>query len=156
MFNLRPPFVSALLLAALLTPAAVAGAQKQTARVAHVADGATLDVLFDEKNRMRVHLAGIEIPGEGQAYYLRARQSLIAICGGEMATLEPAGRESNGIMLAQVSCNGKNANAEQVRLGLARVVERQPGSAPELKAAQDEAKAARRGIWAPLPPPEKR
>jgi endonuclease YncB( thermonuclease family) len=149
MSDLAPSFIAAVLLAALLAPAATAGAQKQTSRVAHVADGATLDVLLDERSRMRVRLAGIEIPGEGQAYYLRARQSLIAICGGEMATLDPAGKDPKGVMLAHVSCNGKNANAEQVRLGLARVLERPAQSVPELKTAQDEAKAARRGIWAP-------
>ena len=149
MFNLLSALVAAALFATLLSQAAVAGAQKQAGRVAHVADGASLDVLLDEKSRMRVRLAGIEIPGEGQAYYLRARQSLIAICGGEMATLDPAGKDRKGVMLAHVSCNGKNANAEQVRLGLARVLERQAGTIPELKAAQDEAKAARRGIWAP-------
>jgi endonuclease YncB( thermonuclease family) len=148
-------FVSALILAALLAPSAMGGAQKQTGRVAHVADGANLDVLLDDKTRTRVQLAGIEIPGEGQAYYLRARQSLIAICGGEMATLDPAGRNRNGAVLAHVSCNGKNANVEQVRLGLARVLERQAGNPPALKAAQEEAKAARRGIWAP-PAPQQR
>src|SRR5687767_6850157 len=148
--------ISVLVLAPLLPPPALAGVQKQTGRVAHVADGANLDVLLDDRTRTRVQLAGIEIPGEGQAYYLRARQSLIAICGGEMATLDPAGKDRKGVMLAHVSCNGKNANAEQVRLGLARVLERQAGAVPELKAAQDEAKAARRGIWAPPPPPEKR
>jgi endonuclease YncB( thermonuclease family) len=148
-------FVTAVLVAALAAPAAVAGAPKQTGRVAHVADGASLDVLLDEKSRTRIRLAGIEIPAEGQAYYLRARQSLIAICGGEMATVDPAGNDRKGVMLAHVSCNGKNANAEQVRLGVARVLERQANT-PELKAAQDEAKAARRGIWAPPAPAEAR
>ena len=156
MINLAPSLISAVLLTTLSAPSSGAGAEKQARRVAHVADGASLDVLLDEKSRMRVRLAGIEIPGEGQAYYLRARQSLIAICGGEMATLEPEGKDRQGVMLAQVGCNGKSANAEQVRLGLARVLERKGGSRPELKAAQDEAKAARRGIWAPPAPADKR
>lgn len=148
MFTFVLSLVSSVLLAALLAPTPAAGAQKQTGRVAHVADGATLDVLLDEKTRTRVRLAGIENPGQAQAYYLRARQSLIAICGGELATVEAEGRDRQGIVLAQVRCNGKNANAEQVRLGMARVLEREAGSGPELKAAQDEAKAARRGVWA--------
>jgi endonuclease YncB( thermonuclease family) len=156
MSDLIPSFFSAVLLAALSAPVTVAGAEKQSVRVAHVADGATLEVLLDAKTRKRVRLGGIEIPREGQAYYLRARQSLIAICGGEVATLEHEGSDRQGVMLAQVRCNGKSANAEQVRLGLARVTERNGESTPELKAAENEAKAARRGLWAPSPPSEKR
>jgi len=144
MFDRIRSLISPVLLAALWAPAVVA-AVEDSRRVAHVPDGGSLDVLVDT-NRMRIRLAGIEPPAEGQAYSLRARQSLIAICGGELATLKPAGKDRAGTAIAYVTCNGRDASAEQVRLGLARV---NAGAVPSLRAVEAEAKAARRGIWAP-------
>ena len=148
-------FFSAILAAGLLAGVPVAAAAPDTdwrpGRVTHVADGSTLDILLGAE-RVRIRLAGIEVPAEGQAYSLRARQSLIAICGGEAARVKTAGKDRSGAVLAQVTCNGRDANAEQVRLGLART---SSGAAPPVRHAEDEAKAARRGIWAP-PAPQQR
>lgn len=144
MFDRIPSLISAVLLGALWAPAAIA-ATDESRRVAHVPDGGSLDLLV-ETNRMRVRLAGIDPPAEGQAYSLRARQSLIAICGGELATLKSAGKDRKGVPLAYVTCNGRDANAEQVRLGLAKV---NATATASLRTVEAEAKAARRGIWAP-------
>ena len=149
MISFFPAIISAALLAALPAAAAVPAPDDKAGRVLHVTDGGTLEVLIGTA-RVRVRLAGIEVPAEGQAYSLRARQSLIAICGGESATVKTAGKDRKGVVLAYVTCNGREANAEQVRLGLARMT---TGAASSVRHAEDEAKAARRGIWAPTPQP---
>jgi micrococcal nuclease len=148
MLNSSSSIVSAMLLAALVWPGA-GRAEAVTGRVTHVLDGDTLDVMVNGK-RVRLRLAGIEAPRTGQAYSLRSRQSLIALCGGEMAAVDRAGKDRSGLVLAQVRCNGIDASGEQVRLGMARISSR-PGHADStLDALERDARTARRGLWAAL------
>ena len=87
-------------------------------RVIHVVDGDTLVVRLEQK-RITVRLVEIDAPEHGQGPYgLRSRQSLIAIGGGELASIDSKGRDRNGRVLARVTCNGTDANAEQVRRGM--------------------------------------
>ena len=130
------------------------GAEHRWGRVVHVVDGDTLDILLSGK-RLRVHLAEIDAPEQGQADGIRSRQSLVQICGGELASLETKGQDRNGRVLARVTCNGADANAEQVRRGMAWVFDLDSKPDSQLHAIQDEARAARRGLWArkdPVPP----
>jgi endonuclease YncB( thermonuclease family) len=126
-------------------------AEAITARVAHVVDGDTLDVLLQGK-RLRVRLVDIDAPEQKQPDGLRSRQSLIQICAGEIATLESRGRDRNGRMLAHVVCDTTDANAEQVRRGMAWVFERYAAPDSPLYRVQNEARAARRGLWSEAAP----
>lgn len=137
----------ALSLAALLLCAPAVAAERQVGRVSHVVDGDTLDVLVRDK-RVRVRVLHIDAPEQRQAYGLRARQSLIQICGGEMATVDARGTDRNRRALAYVSCNATDAGTEQVRRGMAWVFERYAPADSPLYAVQAEAQAARRGLWA--------
>ena len=83
-------------------------------------DGDTLDVLVQGR-RIRVRLVEIDAPEQDQMGGIRSRQSLISICSGELASVEPTGKDRNGRVLARVICNGTDANAEQVRRGMAWV-----------------------------------
>lgn len=51
-------------------------------------------------------------------------------------------------MLAHVRCNGTDAGAEQVRQGMAWVFVRYAPASSPLYAIEQEARAARRGLWA--------
>ena len=135
----------ALLLWGLQSFAANSSAQQQTGRVMHVIDGDTLEVLLDHR-RVRLGLAGIYAPRAGGPDGLRARQSLVAVCGGELAEVSRVVREKDGRIRAKVVCNGTDAAAEQVRLGMASVFETDP-SARSLLALQQQAQTARRGLW---------
>ena len=139
----------AALAAALASPPAP-GAQALTGRVTQVIDGDTLDVMVEGK-RLRVRLAGIDAPRGPQAYSVRSRQSLIAICGGEVAAIESAAKQRSGVMSARVGCNGVDAAREQVRRGMARVPERHATADPALQALETEARTASRGLWATAP-----
>lgn len=141
---------SAALLAALLTVSAPAvpakGVERLSGRVAHVVDGDTLDVVLKGK-RTRVRLADVEAPKTGSPNALRSRQSLVAICGGEVAAVELLGPDAGGLARARVYCGGLDANGEQIRRGMARVSDRRPDADAALLALEREAKAASRGIW---------
>ena len=99
------------------------------------------------KQRMRIRLIDIEAPEQGRPYGLRSRQSLIQICLGEIALLESKGKDRDGRAVARVLCNGTDASAEQVKRGMAWILERYSTPDPALHAVQDEARAARRGLW---------
>ena len=131
-----------------------AAPETRAGRVTHVIDGATVELLVDSR-RMRVRLAGIVAPPPGKTYALRSRQSLVQICGGEIAAVEPKGNDRAGTMLATVRCNGTDANAEQVRRGFAQA---SGAEAPDarLEAVEAEARAAHRGLWSVQTPPPPR
>ena len=130
-------------LAVLAAAAPLSAAELRVGRVTHVIDGESLEVLMGAR-RLRVRLAGIEAAPEGHAFGLRARQSLVQICGGEVATIETHTRNAKGVAVARVTCSGTDAGAEQVRRGFARVSDR---DAPALVAIESQARAAHRGLW---------
>jgi endonuclease YncB( thermonuclease family) len=127
-----------------VAPAArAASSEARVGRIAHVVDGDTMDILLNER-RVRVRLAGIQAPTRGKFDSLRSRQSLVQLCGGEIAAIEAKGRARGGLMLARVTCAGTDAAAEQVRRGMAAA---SADAGAELHAVEKEARAARRGVW---------
>ena len=137
-------------LAALLLTISVQAATLD-GRVAHVVDGDTLDVIVEEK-RIRVRIFDIDAPEQKKPYGHRSRQSLFAICGGESAQIEGDKQDRNGRMLPHVRGDGTDAGAEQLRRGMAWVFGRYAPAGSPLYAIEQEARAARRGLWATIGP----
>ena len=124
------------------------------AKVIHVADGDSIVVILAER-RVGVRLLEIDAPERRQPYGNVSRDSLTQLCAGEIATIEAHGKDRYGRTLARVSCRGIDAGTAQVKAGLAHVFERYAAADSPLYALQDEARAARRGVWSqagPLPP----
>ena len=124
-----------------------------TGKVVSVADGDTITVLR-EREQVRVRLVEIDAPENAQAFGSRSRQSLSDLCFNKTAKLENKGKDRYGRTLARVICDGADANAEQVRRGMAWVYDRYVTDRG-LYSIQDEARAAKRGLWAdvrPVPP----
>ena len=148
-----PKPLSAFLLAAGLMLALNAHADF-TGRVVNVADGDTITVLRD-RTQVKVRLLEIDAPEKAQAFGSKSKESLSEICFGKTAKLEGDSKDQYGRTLARVYCDGIDANAEQVRRGMAWVyVQYAPKGSP-LYAVQVDTKYARRGLWAdndPVPP----
>ncbi len=145
----RPPtaFLLALLLAAFPSYAGLSG------RVVSIRDGDTLTVLIDSRP-LRVRLSEIDAPELAQPFGTRSRQSLSDLCFGKPAEINIRGRDRYKRTIAQVSCAGTDANTEQVRRGYAWTYTRYARRDSPLHALQEQAQAARRGLWAgPLPIP---
>jgi endonuclease YncB( thermonuclease family) len=144
-------FLAALACAAL---ALAAGACADfDGRVVAVADGDTLTVLHDHR-QIRIRLTEIDAPEKAQAFGNSSRQSLSDLCFGRNATLADKGKDRYGRTLARVHCGEVDANAEQVRRGMAWVYDRYVTDRG-LYRLQDEARAGHRGLWtdaAPVPP----
>ena len=138
----------------LLAAALPAGADIPV-RVVAVHDGDTLTVLTDGRRRVRVRLTDIDAPELGQPFGKRAKASLSDLCFGKAAEMEVRGRDRYERTLARVKCSGRDANAEQVRLGYAWVYTRYAPADSPLYALQRDARTARRGLWIdrdPMPP----
>lgn len=144
--------LTALLPAVLLT--AIPARADAPARVVAVHDGDTVTVLSDRR-RLRIRLTDIDAPELGQPFGKRSKSALSELCFGRTAGLEIRGRDRYGRTLARLSCDGVDANAEQVRRGYAWVFTRYARADSPLYALQLDAQATRRGLWTdrvPTPP----
>lgn len=138
----------------LLLIAFLAGCASPVHRIVRVADGDTVTAMKDGAE-VKIRLVEIDAPEKAQAYGAASTQSLTELCLNKVANLEEQGKDRYGRTLARVHCDGIDANAEQVRLGMAWVYRRYTSKDSPLYAVEDEAKAARRGLWAdaePVPP----
>ena len=138
----------------LLLCTTLANAADFTGKVVSVADGDTLTVLLN-REQVFIRLAKIDAPEKAQPYGNRSRQSLSDLCHGKAATVQDEGKDRYGRTIGTVNCAGIDANAEQVRRGMAWVYDRFARPDSPLYALQDQARAARSGLWAdpkPVPP----
>ena len=135
--------------------ASKAGAASElVGRVVAIADGDTLTVLVT-RQQIKVRLTDIDAPERKQPFGTRSRQSLADMCAGKDARIAEQGKDRYGRTLGRVSCAGVDANAEQVRRGMAWVYVRYAPKDSPLYVVEAEARAARRGLWQdarPVPP----
>lgn len=122
-------------------------------RVTGVADGDTFYVLIDGKST-RVRLAEVDAPEKNQPFGRKAEQSLRELVGKRDVQLFWQDIDKYGRPVVRVVVDGVNVNAEQIKRGQAWVY-RQYSKDTALIRLEDEAKAAKRGLWAdsqPVPP----
>lgn len=131
--------------------------------VVGISDGDTLtarcsNAVDPAQQTVRVRLAEIDAPESRQAFGTRSRQNLALLCFGRQAEVAPlagsAGRDRYGRLVARVTCGGVDANAAQVRSGMAWVYR---AYLHDLSLLEIESDARRRavGLWAdsrPTPP----
>lgn len=144
------------MLVRLLLALALVGAEPHavfTARVVKVSDGDTISVQIEGKDSQRVRLLGIDAPERDQPYAREARQALVKLVSGREVRLETEGADAYGRLLARIFVDGRDVNAELVRLGAAWVYRKYSDDAA-LLALEREARAAKRGLWA-LPASER-
>ena len=131
-----------------------------TGDVVGVADGDTITVLDADKVQHKIRLTGIDAPEKKQPFGNRSKQSLSDMVFNKIVTVETDKRDRYGRELGKVLAGGKDVNLEQVRAGLAwhyKAYERTQSAADRqaYAAAENEAKAAKRGLWVvadPTPP----
>jgi micrococcal nuclease len=125
------------------------------ATVVSVADGDTLTVLRDQ-TQVRIRLHGIDAPEKGQPFGTRAKAFTAELAHGLRVRVEPTDRDRYGRVVADVILpDGRNLNRELIRAGLAWWFRRYAPKDGELARLEDEARGARRGLWAdphPVPP----
>lgn len=137
----------------LLFPSAVAIAG-QTCEVVGVSDGDTITAMCQDNERLKIRLAEIDAPEKAQPFGMRAKQSLSDLCFGKQVEITKQARDRYGRTVARIQCEGTDANAEQVRRGMAWVYDKYVKDR-SLYQLQDQAKTAHVGLWSdnsPTPP----
>lgn len=121
-------------------------------RVTHVADGDSIVVRVSGGRTVKVRIAAIDAPEQGQAYSTQARQSLRSLTLGAELQLVPRDVDRYGRVVARVLVGGKDIGLEQIRRGLAwhyaqfaSQQEREERSA--YARAERVARSARAGLW---------
>lgn len=122
-----------------------------TGRVVGVADGDTLTVLVGAR-QVRIRLWGIDAPERAQPWSSRSRDALAARAMHRDARVATRGTDGYGRTLARVAVDGVDLGEAQVRDGMAWVYRRYSKDRAMI-ALEDDARAARRGLWS-LPDPE--
>ncbi|WP_328700368.1 thermonuclease family protein [Caenimonas soli] len=102
--------------------------------------------------QLKVRLAQIDAPEKAQPFGQRAKMSLSTLCFGAWASIYTEAQDRYGRTVARVECRGHDANAEQVRRGMAWVYDRYAPRASPLHQVQAEARTARTGLWADKDP----
>jgi endonuclease YncB( thermonuclease family) len=140
----------AALLIIVAVPATSAGAEL-SGLVTDVRDGDSL-TLTSKGATYRVRLLEIDAPELSQPFGKESRTSLREICMLKLATAVTAGEDQYGRTLARVTCIKTEANAEQVRRGMAWVFDRHAPRNSSLFQLQAEARLQRRGLWSDSEP----
>ena len=122
--------------------------------VVSVLDGDTLEVLHNQRPE-RIRLSGIDCPEKGQAFGMKAKQFTSTLIHGKEVTIRVLRKDRHGRTVADVVLpDGTNVSRELLRAGLAWWY--RPYSKDEnLGALEEEARQAKRGLWAdpnPIPP----
>lgn len=131
-----------------------------TGQVVVVADGDTITVLDADKVQHTIRLAGIDAPEKKQAFGNRSKESLSDLVFDKTVNVETDKRDRYRREIGKVLVNGRDVNLVQVERGMAwfyRQYQRaqSPNDRKLYEAAEDAAKAARRGLWRdtdPVPP----
>lgn len=139
-------------------------------RVVRVHDGDSIHILSG-RQRVKVRLHGIDAPERRQPHGLQARNALAAMIAGKVVQIQVSGKDRYGRTIGTVvamerfqkpdehSTTGTriiNINKEMVRQGWAwcyrKYARRNPELYRQLMRLEQEAKTARRGVWADLQP----
>lgn len=122
-----------------------------------IADGDTLTARCETPTglgNLKIRLAEIDAPEKAQPWGNRSKQHLADTCFNKRADVRPVATDRYGRTVARVQCDGVDANAEQVRAGMAWVYDRYVADL-SLFDVQSSARASRTGLWVdrqPIPP----
>ena len=132
---------------AVLYLASPALAADFTGRVVGVSDGDTITVLHNGKGE-RVRLHGIDCPEKRQAFGNRAKQFTSNLVFAKTVTVQAVDRDRYGRTVGVVLLpDGRSLNHELVKAGLAWMYRRYTND-QSLSDLEEEARVARRGLWA--------
>lgn len=117
-------------------------------RVVGVSDGDTLTVLDASNTQFKIRLAGIDAPEKAQPFGQRGKQKLSDLCHGKSASVQVVSIDRYGRSVGDVDCASINANQAMVESGFAWVYRKYDKGYEYLYAFEEEARNAKRGLWA--------
>jgi endonuclease YncB( thermonuclease family) len=107
------------------------------------------------RKQIKVRFTEIDAPERKQPFGTRSRRSLGELCSSKDARIVEQGKDRYSRTLGRVYCAGVDANAEQVRRGMAWVYVRYAPKDSSLYELERAARIDLRGLWrddSPIPP----
>jgi len=109
-------------------------------------------VLDADKVQHKIRLAGIDAPEKKQAFGNRSKESLSDLVFDKTVSVETNKRDRYRREIGKVLVNGRDVNLVQVERGMGWFYrqyqrEQSPNDRKLYEAAEDAAKAGRRGLW---------
>lgn len=117
------------------------------ARVTHVADGDTMDMVIAPSRHVRVRLHGADAPEFGEPFSNRARTFMRALISGRDVTVSGKDVDTYGRLVARVAVDNVDASESLITAGLGCTYRRYATDSA-LEAALADALRAKRGFWA--------
>jgi endonuclease YncB( thermonuclease family) len=125
--------------------------------VARVADGDTVTVITPNQTKLRIRLWGIDAPETpkgtkfaGQSYGKDAEAYLKQLVEGKHVRVDIYGVDRYKRLLATIFVDGRDINLVMIAVGLAEVYRGPESGHPykaQYQAAEEAARAARKGMW---------
>ncbi len=129
-------------------------AEELRGKVVSIADGDTITVLDSAKVQHRVRLEGIDAPEKAQAFGSKSKDKLSELIGKNDVLVTWKEKDRYGRILGDVYVENRHINLEMIKEGMAWHY-KQYSKSKELSAAEEQAKRAKKGLWAdkePVPP----
>lgn len=131
-------------------------------RVVKVSDGDTITVLDKDNRQHKIRFQGIDAPESKQDFGQVSKDNLATMIFGKQVKVVSSKTDKYGRTVGKVLLEGRDINIEQIKAGLAwhyKTYEKEqpPEDRVTYAAAEQEARAARRGLWQdpnPTPPGE--
>ena len=130
-------------------------AESLIGKVVAVADGDSLTLLDATQRQHKIRLAAIDAPERNQAFGNKAKQTLAMLCFGKEAEAIIETKDRYGRYVAEVYCEGVNANESLLSEGMAWVYTQYSKKFPQYIDLENSARTNRAGLWAdqhPIPP----
>ena len=130
------------------------------AKIVHIADGDTLTVLGPDQKTYKIRLQGIDSPEKKQPFGQVGKESVMQLTNEQPAQVEAYKQDKYGRIVAKVTVKGKDLALEQIKAGcgwhyLAYAKEQSARDQKSYAKAEQQARAAERGLWqdaAPIAP----
>lgn len=117
------------------------------ARVTHVADGDTMDIVIAPSRHVRVRLHGADAPEFGEPFSNRALAFMRTLISGRDVTVSGKDVDTYGRLVARIVVNNADASESLIAAGLGCTYRRYATDAA-LDAALADAQRTKRGFWA--------
>lgn len=117
-----------------------------------ITDGDTIRLLDATSTEYRIRLQGINAPESHQAFYSESKENLSTLIFDKEVTIEGDKLDRYCRVVGRVLLDGRDIDLEQVKAGLAWHYkyyedEQTPEQRAQYSKAENEARAARRGLW---------
>jgi endonuclease YncB( thermonuclease family) len=155
--------IARVLLAGILWAASVAAyadAWVIEGRVVGLSDGDSITILDRSKSQHKQRLAAIDAPEKGQAFGNQSRENLARLVFDKAVEAHCHKKDRYGREVCKIMLGSTDVNLEQIRAGMAwwyreYANEQSAEDRASYAAAEEEARAFRRGLWNdanPVPP----